>query len=429
MSKFEDIRNSIRNLFRREDKPPQNAEHDLSTEETDSKENEQWEDDNPSMIAGEEPKIFGVRRRIVIGIFAGVAATFVIGLFFAFNDTPKRKEPPQQPPEINQPKADQTRRGQNTYQNAYGDMAQYDHPPQGKTQPAPGTDSYTRREPTSPQASATPTPPQPLPPMQQNPYAAYAPSFSIPPNAYENLPITEEEKAKESTAAKSAIAFLHVSATANSSGGTGHALANENAEVTPSAVVSGYTAGDSHSLLPGTLIPAILVTGIDTDAAASYVEARGQEDVYDSLTGTRLLIARGSRLLGEASASAANGRIAINWTTLVLPDGGVWTLHNCLAAMDGAGYIGLQGRVDRHTGRTLTAGALSSGIAALAGIAAGNTSGSDHYSVGQLAAQGAMTNLIHTASSIFQNGMNAAPTIKINPGYAFQLYVTSMVSF
>ena len=434
MSKFEDIKNSVWNLFRREAKTSNPAEEGASADERDSQETESWEDDNPSMISGEDPRIFGVRRRIVIGIAAGVAATFLIGFFFAANDTPKRKAPMPQPPEINQPKADQNRRGQNTYQNAYGDMAQYDNPVPGKAQPPAGTDSYTRREnkpqPAPPQPASPLPPPQPLPSIQQNPYAAaYGPSFSIPPNAYENL----EDPAKEQAAAKSAIAFLHVAANANSADRNGQAIANAKnespSEAAPSAGISGYAAGDSHSLLPGTLIPAILVTGIDTDAGTSHVEARVQEDVYDSLTGSRLLIARGSRLLGEASASAANGRISINWTTLVLPNGGVWTLHHCLAAMDGAGYIGLQGHVDRHTGRTLTAGALSSGIAALAGIAAGNTSGGDRYSVGQLAAQGAMTNLIHTASSLFQKGMNTTPTIKINPGYAFHLYVTSLVSF
>lgn len=114
MSKFEDIKNSVWNLFRREAKTSKTAEEPASADERDSQETESWEDDNPSMISGEEPKIFGVRRRIVIGIVAGVAATLLIGFFFAANDTPKRKAPTPQPPEINQPKADQNRRGQNT---------------------------------------------------------------------------------------------------------------------------------------------------------------------------------------------------------------------------------------------------------------------------------------------------------------------------
>ena len=69
MSKFEDIKNSVWNLFRREAKTSKTAEEPASADERDSQETESWEDDNPSMISGEDPRIFGVRRQIVAGLF------------------------------------------------------------------------------------------------------------------------------------------------------------------------------------------------------------------------------------------------------------------------------------------------------------------------------------------------------------------------
>ena len=100
-----------------------------------------------------------------------------------------------------------------------------------------------------------------------------------------------------------------------------------------------------------------------------------------------------------------------------------------MIAIDGAGYAGLVGNVNNHTSKMLSAGAFTSALAALGGVAAGNTSSANNYTAGELAAQGAMSNLLNTASSLFQKNMNVQPTITIQPGYQFNIFVTNSIFF
>lgn len=66
---------------------------------------------------------------------------------------------------------------------------------------------------------------------------------------------------------------------------------------------AAYFEPAPDSLQAGTVIPAILLTGINTDVGGQ-VMAQIESDVYDSLTGTRLLIPAGSRLVGSIAQGA-----------------------------------------------------------------------------------------------------------------------------
>ena len=79
---------------------------------------------------------------------------------------------------------------------------------------------------------------------------------------------------------------------------------------------------DTSAEIPiGTLIPAVLETPIDTSrpGLARAIVAR---DVR-GLDGQRVLVARGSRLIGEYQSDVRSGqnRVLVNWTRLVRPDG------------------------------------------------------------------------------------------------------------
>ena len=190
------------------------------------------------------------------------------------------------------------------------------------------------------------------------------------------------------------------------------------------------TSGSPYVVQAGTLIPAMLFTGIDT-AVPGQVTAQVSADVYDSLTRSNLLIPAGSRLLGTYKAGGAetNGRVNVVFSTLILPNGNAFDIGTSMVAVDGGGYSGIVGKVHRHTSRVIGAGMISSAIAALGSLASGNTSSRDTYTGGQIAMQGALANLISTTSNMMSQGANVQPNITVEPGHTFQVYVVQPVAF
>ena len=192
-----------------------------------------------------------------------------------------------------------------------------------------------------------------------------------------------------------------------------------------------YQAPSDHVIQAGTIIPAMLFSGINTDAPGQVI-AQITTDVYDTATHSVLLIPAGSRIVGKVEASSktkGSGRIGVTFSTLLLPDGGSYALGDSLIAADSSGYNGITGSVNRHTGRVLSGGALAAGLAALGSYASGNTSSRDTYTGGQLAMQGALANLINTTSDIFKDAANIEATVKIKPGYEFNVFVVQAISF
>lgn len=185
---------------------------------------------------------------------------------------------------------------------------------------------------------------------------------------------------------------------------------------------------NSYVLQAGTLIPAMLFTGISTDIPGQVI-AQVSADVYDSLTQSHLLIPAGARLLGAYTDGTANGRVNVIFSTLILPDGTALDIGSSMTAVDGGGYSGILGKVHRHTSRVIGGGMLSSAIAALGSLASGNTSARDTYTGGQVAMQGALANLIATTSNMLSQQTNVQPTVTVEPGHAFQIYVLQPITF
>ena len=184
---------------------------------------------------------------------------------------------------------------------------------------------------------------------------------------------------------------------------TGGVLTSPSQSTVGGVASVSYAVPGKYTLQAGTVIPVVLCTGINSDIGGQVV-AQIQQDMYDTATGRNLLIPAGSKILGTYGKGSPNnsGRVEITFTSIVLPDGGTYAVGNSLIAMDGAGYAGVSGKVNRHTGSTLSAGMFSSALAALGSVAAGNTSNnSNTYSAGQLAMQGAMANMMNTASQLF----------------------------
>jgi len=82
------------------------------------------------------------------------------------------------------------------------------------------------------------------------------------------------------------------------------------------------TPASPFQVMAGTIIPAAMVTGLNSDLPGQAI-ATVTEPVYDTVTGKTLLIPQGSRLLGtyDAQVSYGQSRVLLVWTRLIMPDG------------------------------------------------------------------------------------------------------------
>lgn len=102
----------------------------------------------------------------------------------------------------------------------------------------------------------------------------------------------------------------------------------------------------ANTIVQGTLIPAVLETAINSDIPG-YARAVVSQDVR-SFDGTKVLVPRSSRLIGEYKGEIAAGqkRVYLMWTRLVRPDGVSIALAS--PAVDSAGQAGVGGNVKSH---------------------------------------------------------------------------------
>jgi type IV secretion system protein VirB10 len=113
-------------------------------------------------------------------------------------------------------------------------------------------------------------------------------------------------------------------------------------------------------LSAGTILPASLITGLNSDLPGLVV-AQVTQNVRDSATGRSVLVPQGARLIGSYDAKVSFGqrRALIAWQSIVFPDGSSVELDNA-PATDLAGYAGVEDRVNFHTWRLMKGIALSS---------------------------------------------------------------------
>ena len=119
--------------------------------------------------------------------------------------------------------------------------------------------------------------------------------------------------------------------------------------------VSNYSPSASYTsrvdmnsvftLQAGTVIPATLLSGIDTRMTGDVV-AQVRQDVYDSLTGRNLVFPQGSKLIGKL-VKGKGRRAGVTFTRIILPDGSNVNLPE-QAAVDNAGYPGMKDKYDTH---------------------------------------------------------------------------------
>lgn len=178
-----------------------------------------------------------------------------------------------------------------------------------------------------------------------------------------------------------------------------------------------------YQVMAGTIIPAALVTGINSDLPGQVI-ANVSEAVYDTATGRHLLIPQGSRLIGRYDSQVAFGqrRVLLVWTRLILPDTSSVALDR-LPGVDPAGYAGLEDGVDWHWDRILAGAALSTllGIGAELAAPESRTDGNRIVVAGRESAQETVNQV---GQEITKRNMSIQPTLTIRPGFPMRVMVS-----
>ncbi len=181
----------------------------------------------------------------------------------------------------------------------------------------------------------------------------------------------------------------------------------------------------------GSVIPATLVTGINSDLPGR-ITAQVSQNVFDSATGRQLLIPQGSKLFGryDSSISFGQDRVLVIWTDIIFPDGATLQIGG-MAGTDAAGYGGFTDQVDNHYFETFGSAIL------VALIGAGtemmlpqdrNTSGSAN-SAEDAARRSFAESFGQISEQTVSKNMDVQPTLKIRPGYQFNVLVDRDIVF
>jgi hypothetical protein len=148
----------------------------------------------------------------------------------------------------------------------------------------------------------------------------------------------------------------------------------------------GKAKEGEYTLAPGSYLPLILQTAINSDVEGYFVSVVST-NVYDTASGKHLLVPQGSKVVGHDQSQAlifGNERLPTVSLTLTLPDGRSVDLGHA-PVTDAEGVAGLTGLVNNHIWRLVGAvfigGVLRGGTQALQ-VAAANAAGAGQVASG-----------------------------------------------
>lgn len=259
---------------------------------------------------------------------------------------------------------------------------------------------------TAPVAAATPTAPTQL----------ASPPVAVDPNQSRANPMIVDNSAPEPAAAKTG-------------GGSAAPGAASRGALTADEQFAVRVGGEDRvaraqrlsnpgaMIVQGTLIPAVLETALNSDLPG-YARAIVSRDVR-SFDGARVLIPRGSRLMGEYKSGLQTGqtRVQVVWTRLVRPDGVSIDLGS--PGGDDQGQSGLAGGVQRHYARRYGPASV---LSLLSGLASGLGGGSSSTVVIGSTASSAAGQALQTDGQI-------PPTIRLPQGAPIQVFTARDLDF
>jgi type IV secretion system protein VirB10 len=210
---------------------------------------------------------------------------------------------------------------------------------------------------------------------------------------------------------------------------------------TTTAVTPTIIRDRTTMIIQGKMMSAVLETAINTEIPGS-VRGIISRDVYAE-SGTNILIPKGSRLFGAFSTNIVRGqgRVEINWSRLIRPDG--VDLAIGFVAADQFGRSGIAGDIDNKYGAALTNSLLTSILAIGGAIGAEKLAGGNSSTTTTSPTTGSTTTtsnastqvisdvastLVSTLSDVSTNAINLRPVIRVPQGTKMTIVVNSDLS-
>jgi type IV secretory pathway VirB10-like protein len=203
---------------------------------------------------------------------------------------------------------------------------------------------------------------------------------------------------------------------------------------TTQAPGAGSSQAVDRSLFPGAVIPASLVTELNSESPGPVI-AQVTQSIYDSATGRNLLIPQGARLIGAYQSSTRYGqsRVAIIWQRLIMPDGTERALDELAVSPNGA--AGVSGEVDNHWGNVFGAAAL--GTLINVGVATTEDPQITYSGIGaisrdpvdQAIQDGVQRSASTVTNRVVDRGLAIPPTIRVQAGARISVIVTRRSAF
>lgn len=283
--------------------------------------------------------------------------------------------------------------------------------PVAQTVPAPVAQPVA---PLAPPVPVAQTDPAPSPVYAAPPASAIAAAPTINPNS--SPTVVYDVSGRTAQAAPGASAPGEAVAAAASAGNNASDFASRVGGVGGAAARASVMANPSTTVTQGTLIPAVLETAIDTNVPG-YVRAVVSQDVR-SFDGTKVLVPRSSRLIGQYQSGLQNGqrRAYVIWTRLIRPDGASVNLASPAVGFDGT--TGLAGNVSGNSFfKRFGSAMLLSVVGGLGGLVSGGASlivGSASQSAAATAAQ--------------QDGQRG-PVVRVRQGEPIRIFTARDLDF
>jgi len=186
-----------------------------------------------------------------------------------------------------------------------------------------------------------------------------------------------------------------------------------------------------YEIRTGFIIPCVLDIGIKSTLPGT-IEAHVSQNVYDTATGKFLLIPQGTKVFGKYSTNIGFGQDTLLsiWQRLIFPDAKVLDL-GAMSGADSAGNSGFRDEVNHHYARIYSSAFLMSGI--IAGITYSQSRNQGYFeaqpTAGSVLSASLGQQLGQTTAELLAKNINIAPTIKIRPGYEFNIVVTKDLIF
>ncbi|MHB1669470.1 TraB/TrbI/VirB10 family type IV secretion system protein [Thiomonas sp.] len=180
----------------------------------------------------------------------------------------------------------------------------------------------------------------------------------------------------------------------------------------------------NHELFAGSVIPAVLETGIDSDLPGT-ITGMVRQTVDDSLNPGIVLIPQGTQVIGAYSNSVAYGqsRVLVTWNRLIFPNGSMIDLKGMVGA-DGKGESGLGDEVNNHFMRIFGSAILMSLLGVGAQLSQPQNAGAFNTPSASAQAAGSLSQQLDSVgTNLLNKNLNLQPTLNIRPGMTFNVLV------